>query len=204
MAFHLNTVLYRFLSLLLLNMLNSLKRIVLSLCFWLVPFRGKILLKPHPDWYLLGVHLKFPDEHPRPLYMGVPPPEMHQSICVRTTVYWVHFWERFHFAAVSPKALSVLVWTEDLSTSKRTGLQTKTSECTVDRATIFSEVVSYNSIQVLSNSNCSKKQRRVRSPLSIVYIAEVTHDPRKRTTMVNNTGLTSPWDFSYRGISGHT
>ena len=36
---------------------------------------GKILLKPYPDWYLLGVHLKFPDEHTRPLYMGAPPPK---------------------------------------------------------------------------------------------------------------------------------
>ena len=46
----------------------------LSLCFWLVPFRGKILLKPHPDWHLLGVLLKFPDKHPRPFYVGAPPP----------------------------------------------------------------------------------------------------------------------------------
>ena len=42
----------------------------LSLCFWLVPFRGKTQLKPHPNWYLLGVQLKFPDEHLRPFYMG--------------------------------------------------------------------------------------------------------------------------------------
>ena len=33
----------------------------LSLCFWFVPFRGKTQLKPHPDWYLLGVKLKFPN-----------------------------------------------------------------------------------------------------------------------------------------------
>ena len=38
----------------------------------MVPFRGKTQLKPHQDWYLLGVQLKFPDEHPRPFYMGVP------------------------------------------------------------------------------------------------------------------------------------
>ena len=39
----------------------------------MVPFRGKTQLKPHPDWYLLRVHLKFPDKHPRPFYMGVLP-----------------------------------------------------------------------------------------------------------------------------------
>ena len=71
MAFHLNTILYKFLSLLLLN---SLKLIVCIYVSGLIPFRSKILLKPHPDWYLLGVHLKFPDEHPCPLYLGVPPP----------------------------------------------------------------------------------------------------------------------------------
>ena len=57
------------LMLLSLLLLNSL-----SLLFWLVPFRGKTWLKPHPDWYLLGVQLKFPDKHPRPFYMGVPSP----------------------------------------------------------------------------------------------------------------------------------
>ena len=31
-------------------------------------------LKPHPDWYLLGVQLKFHDEHPHPFYIGVPAP----------------------------------------------------------------------------------------------------------------------------------
>ena len=71
MAFHLNTVLYKFLSFLLLN---SLKLIVcLYVSDWYL-LRVKILLKPHPDWYLLGVHLKFSNEHPRPLYMGVPFP----------------------------------------------------------------------------------------------------------------------------------
>ena len=58
MAFHLNTVFYKFFCLLLLN---SLKLIV---CLYVT------------DWYLLGVHLKFPDEHPRPFYMGVPPPPL--------------------------------------------------------------------------------------------------------------------------------
>ena len=55
-------------------LLNLLKLVVcLYVSDWYL-FRGKSLLKPHPDWYLLRVHLKFPDEHPRPLYMGVPPP----------------------------------------------------------------------------------------------------------------------------------
>ena len=45
----------------------------LSLCFLLVPFRGKTQLKLHPSWYLLGVQLKFPDKHLCPLYMGAPP-----------------------------------------------------------------------------------------------------------------------------------
>ena len=49
---------------------NLLKQIF-CLCFWSVPLRGKI--QPHPDWYLFGVQLKFPDEHIRPFqYMGVP------------------------------------------------------------------------------------------------------------------------------------
>ena len=42
----------------------------------MVSFTGKIPLQPHPDWYLLGVHLKFSDKHPRPFYMGVPPGEI--------------------------------------------------------------------------------------------------------------------------------
>ena len=35
-------------------------------------------------------------------------------------------------------------------------------------------------------------------------ISEVTHALKKRITVVNNTALTSSWDFSYRNISGHT
>ena len=38
----------------------------------MVPFGGKTQLKPHPDWSLLGVQLKFCDEHPRPYCRGVP------------------------------------------------------------------------------------------------------------------------------------
>ena len=44
----------------------------LSLCFRLVPFRSKSQLKPHPDWYLLGVQLKFPNARPRPFCDGSP------------------------------------------------------------------------------------------------------------------------------------
>ena len=43
----------------------------------LIPFRGKTHYKPHPDWYLLGVQLKFPDKHPQPpFHTGVPPEEL--------------------------------------------------------------------------------------------------------------------------------
>ena len=69
-AFHINTSLYyKLLSLLLCKYIETN---CLSLCFWLVSFRGKILLKSHPDWYLLGILLKFPNEHPCPFYIGVP------------------------------------------------------------------------------------------------------------------------------------
>ena len=72
MAFHFNTVLYKFLSLLLSNSLKPI--ICLYVSDWYL-LGLKFCLISHPDWYLLGVHLKFPDEHPRPLalYMGVPP-----------------------------------------------------------------------------------------------------------------------------------
>ena len=39
----------------------------------LLLLRGKSQFKPHPDWCLLGNRLKFSDEHPRTLYMGVSP-----------------------------------------------------------------------------------------------------------------------------------
>ena len=35
---------------------------------------GLYKLRPRPDWSLLGVKFKISDEHPRPFYMGVPPP----------------------------------------------------------------------------------------------------------------------------------
>ena len=51
-------------------LLNSLKLIVcLSVSDWYLLSPGKTQLKQHPDWYLLGVQLKFPDEHPRPFYI---------------------------------------------------------------------------------------------------------------------------------------
>ena len=44
--------------------------------------------------------------------------------------------------------------------------------------------------------------------LKLVHLtskAEVTRAPKMRITMmVHNTALTSSWDFSYSGISGHT
>ena len=56
--------------------LPSLKVIVLFICLYykLVSFRGLYKLRPRPDWSLLGVKFKISDEHPRPFYMGVPPP----------------------------------------------------------------------------------------------------------------------------------
>ena len=73
MRFHINIGLYKLLSLLLLN---SLKLIVCLSVFDWISFRGKTQLKPHPDWYLLGVQLqlKLSDGHPRTFYMGAPPP----------------------------------------------------------------------------------------------------------------------------------
>ena len=44
----------------------------------LVSFRGLYKLRPRPDWSLLGVKFKISDEHPRPFYMGVPPPGAQQ------------------------------------------------------------------------------------------------------------------------------
>ena len=40
----------------------------------LVSFGGLHKVRPGPDWSLLGVKFKISDEHPRPFYMGVPPP----------------------------------------------------------------------------------------------------------------------------------
>ena len=56
--------------------LPSLKVIVLFICLYykLVSFRGLYKLRPRPDWSLLGFKFKISDEHPRPFYMGVPPP----------------------------------------------------------------------------------------------------------------------------------
>ena len=67
--------------------LPSLKVIVLFICLYykLVSFRGLYKLRPRPDWSLLGVKFKISDEHPRPIYMGVPPPG---SAFVGATMAW--------------------------------------------------------------------------------------------------------------------
>ena len=53
----------------------------------MVPFRGKILLKPRPDWYLLGVNSKFSDEHPRPFYMRIPPRSVRLHTDLKLTIH---------------------------------------------------------------------------------------------------------------------
>ena len=46
--------------------LKGLKVTVLFICllYKLVSFRGLPKLRPHPDWFLLGVKFKTSDEHP--------------------------------------------------------------------------------------------------------------------------------------------
>ena len=46
----------------------------ICLCYKLVSFRGLHKLWPHPDWSLLGVKFKIPDEHPCPLHCRSPTP----------------------------------------------------------------------------------------------------------------------------------
>ena len=41
--------------------------------FWMVPLRVWNQPEPRPDWYLLGVPLKFSEGHPRPKKLGHPP-----------------------------------------------------------------------------------------------------------------------------------
>ncbi len=55
------------------------------------------MLEPHPDWSLLGVIFKISDEHPRPFYIGSPPPRGNVSVSVfsLTTSCVIFFYSLF-------------------------------------------------------------------------------------------------------------
>ena len=67
---------------------TKFREFTLCLYYKLVSFRGLYKLRPRPDWSLLGVKFKISDEHPRPFYMGVPPPGLkHSHVYIRVENY---------------------------------------------------------------------------------------------------------------------